>query len=354
MNFWKWVGGAIACASLAFAAPLSANARSDALDVAVKADKFGAVTSILVLRDGQPIFEEYYRDTNAETLRNTRSVTKTITAALLGKAIEDGAIASLDVPVLQFFPDSQVANADPRKSAMTLRNLVTMTGPLECDDWNSFSRGNEERMYLVEDWAQFFLDLPIGAAPPWEPAAKDRPFGKRFSYCTAGVFTLGRIVEIATGRELEDYARETLFDPIGIGEVRWAFNRLGQAQGGGGLEMAARDLARFGELYRKSGAKDAKQVLAQEFVAASTEPRARVRDGLDYGYLWWLGEVGPADARSRAWMMNGTGGNRVAVLPDLDATVIITTTNFRRGDAHQLTDAILSDHVVPMLQDGAD
>lgn len=337
---------------MAMATPAVGQTSADErLDAAIAADEFGSITSVIVRQHGELVYERHFDEAAPETLRNTRSATKTITGILLGIAIADGAISSLDEPVLSFFPDRQVANPDPRKDAMRLRDLLTMTGPLECNDFNSFSRGNEERMYLVEDWTQFFLDLPIAAVPPWEPPAGDRPYGTVFSYCTAGVFVLGHVIEQATGKELEDYAQERLFGPLGITEARWPFSALGIAQGGGGLELSTSSLAAIGQLYLDEGRFEGTSILPAPFVQQSVEPATRARDGVDYGFLWWLHDLPVGESSERMWMMSGAGGNKVAVVPDRDAVIVVTSTNFGRRDAHSLSEQLIADYLLPLLTD---
>lgn len=319
------------------------------LENRIEAGEFGQITSVVI--EGPNLsYERHFDGAAADILRNTRSVTKTITGTLIGIAIDEGHITSANVSVLSFFPEIDASGFDRRKREMTLADLLTMTGPLECNDWNSFSRGNEERMYLVEDWVGFFFDLPIGAPPPWEPRAENRPFGKVYSYCTAGVFTLGRIVEIATGRELEDYAREKLFDPLGVGEVRWAFSPLNIAQGGGGLEMQSADLAKIAQLYVEGGRAAGTQLVSLDWVQRSVTPQAQIDDRTQYGYLWWLYGANGQGASEPMWMMSGSGGNKVVALPELNAVAVVTTTNFRRNDAHPLSERIISEFIVPAVK----
>jgi CubicO group peptidase (beta-lactamase class C family) len=136
---------------------------------------------------------------------------------LLGAAIDDGLVTGVDAQAADFFEDLRpFANDDPRKNAITIEDLLTMSSGLECDDWNSFSRGNEERMYLVEDWSNFFWDLPIKNRPSWEIPDDDGGFGRLFAYCTAGAQLVGEIVERATGESAPEYAAHRVFAPIGI------------------------------------------------------------------------------------------------------------------------------------------
>src|SRR5262249_33972616 len=169
-------------------------ARLEALGSAIRSGDFKKIRSVLVARHGALAYEAYFNGTEASTPIDVRSAAKTVTSMLVGIAIDQKKIPGVSARVLQYFPEKlPLASPDPRKEAITVEDLLTMSSLLECDDENRFSRGNEERMYLIEDWAKFALDLPIKGFPPWETKPKDSPYGRSFSYCTAGVFLLGQV-----------------------------------------------------------------------------------------------------------------------------------------------------------------
>lgn len=345
----KWIAAMLlAMGSLANAQPTTGFADAAA---GVEAGEFERTTSIVVMQDGEIVFERYFDDGGPDALRNTRSVTKTVTGMLAGIAVDRGAIASVDTPLLSFFPGRDIAHPDPRKAEITIEDVLTMSSLMECDDMNQFSRGNEERMYLIEDWPGFFLDLPIKGFPAWVTRPEDSPHGRAFAYCTAGVATLGAAIEQTTGSELEDFAREFLFDPLGIEEVEWQFSPLGLAQGGGGLGLTSRSLALLGQLYLDGGEANGRRIVSSDWVSASVRPQVSVPDGrgFNYGYLWWLQPFEANGETYGAWLMNGNGGNKVIVQPETRSVTVITTTNYGNGRAHAMSERLYGEHILPQL-----
>lgn len=321
-------------------------AKLDAMSTAIKAGEFQKITSVLVARHGKLVFESYYEG-DAETRRNTRSATKTVTAMLTGAALARGALPSVDAPIKPYLKGRPpAANPDPRKDKVTVEDLLTMSSIAECDDDNSFSRGNEERMYLIEDWVGFYLDLPVRGFPDWNPKPENSPYGRSFSYCTAGVVTLGQVVQNATKQPLPAFADAVLFKPLGIENPKWQMSPLGLAMGGGGLGLRSRDLLKLGQLYANGGQWEGQQVLPAAFVKASVTPHANARENTDYGYLIWLQTL----AGHKAWLMSGSGGQKVAIVPDLDLVAVITTTNFGVRQPHAISEKLLAEHILAAVE----
>ena len=336
-------------ASTAASAGLSTT-RLQAMETVIRSGEFKKIGSILIARHGKLVYENYFDGSDATALRNTRSATKSVTDMLVGIAIDKGLLSGVDAPILPFFPDKQpVQNPDPRKAKITVEDFLTMSSLLECDDWNDFSRGNEERMYVIEDWIQFTLDLPIKGFPSWVKKPKDAPYGRSFSYCTAGATTLGGVLERATKTPVPEFAMKNLFARLGIQKVDWNFSPLGLAQTGGGLGLQSRDLLKLGQLYLNGGVWKNFRIVSESWVKTSTQPHTRIDEQNEYGYFWWLKSFKFGEKSYAAFYMSGNGGNKVAVFPALDMVAVLTSTNYNTRGMHEQTDKLLTDYILASL-----
>ena len=316
------------------------------MEAAIRGGEFKKIGSVLVARHGKLVYEANFEG-DATTLRDTRSATKSITDALVGIAIGEKKLG-VDSRVLALLPQRarNMQNRDPRKEKIAVEDFLTMSSPLECDDWNDASRGNEERMYLVEDWAQFILDLPVRGRMHVGEQVDPSKYGRYFSYCTGGVFTLSEVLEKATGQRTDRYAQEKLFGPLGITDAQWVYSPMNIPQTGGGLRLTSRDLLKIAELYRGGGVWHGVRIVDEAWVRASTQPHAEIDDQTEYGYLWWIKTFKSGGKGYPAYFMSGNGGNKVAVFPGLELAVVITSTNYGTRGMHEQTEKLLTDYIL--------
>lgn len=325
-------------------------AKLDGIETRIAGQDWKGTTSVLVADRGRLVYERYFNGGARDTLNDMRSATKTLTAVLAGVAIDRGLIPSVSAKVYPYFRDLQpLRNADSRKDAFTLEDLLTMSSPWECDDDNAFSTGNEERMYLTESWLRFALDLPIKGFAPWMTKPADSPHGRAFAYCTAGSFVAGALVERATRKHLDAFAAEAFEKPLGIAKSQWNFSPDGIAMGGGGARYTSRDIARVGALLADGGRWQGKSILSASWVAAMLTPRAQAREDAEYGYQIWRFHF-PLNGKDQpVWAMSGNGGNYVFVLPERRLVAVVTSKAYGQRSAHAQSQALFGDLILAAL-----
>ena len=305
-------------------------------------------TSILIARGGALAWEAYFGDGSRDRLNNTRSATKSVTALAVEAALADGKLSSADAKVLDFFPDLQpIKHEDTAKRAITLRDLLTMSSALACNDDDNASPGNEDRMHPNRDWTRWAIDLPM------DPAYLRDSIGRGpWRYCTAGAFLLGQIVQRATGERVDSYVNRRVLKPLGITKSEWQFSPSNEVMTGGGLSLRSRDLAKLAVLVQHRGAWNGQQLIPATWIGDVLTVRRNAYPGQDYGSLFWHRDYKSRCGTSSAWYMAGNGGNAILVLDNLDAVIVITRTNFNQRGMHQQTQALLEDWILPAIPCG--
>ena len=202
-------------------------------------------------------------------------------------------------------------------------------------------------MYLIEDWIQFTLNLPVKGFPSWNARPEESPYGRSFGYCTAGVTTLSGVLEKATQMKTKEFAQKYLFDPLNTKEIEWKVSPMGLAMTGGGLKLQSRDLLKLGQLYLDAGTWKGKRIISQQWVKTSIQPHVRIDADTEYGYLWWLRKFKAGEKSYSAYLMSGNGGNKVVVFPELNLVAVLTSTNYGTPGMHQQTDPLLSEFILP-------
>ncbi len=295
------------------AAPADVRVDPAGLAVAVgRAQSVPRVLSLLVVRRGRLILEEYLHGNERETLNDVRSVTKSVVSTLTAIALKEGFIGSLDETLGEHI-HPHVAPLDSVRQGISIRHLLTMTSGFE---WPEIG-GNAYELWMgSSNHVEYVVTRPIEYDP-----------GTDFTYNSGAVHLLGVLLEEATGVPLAQFAAEHLFNHIGIDRVAWETLTEGYVNGGAGLDLRPRDMARLGQLYLQDGWSGSNRILPEGWVQEATRPKFEWRSTfgplaeIAYGYLWWT-EEGQADYMYLAW---GYGGQFVVVVPGKDLVVVTTT-----------------------------
>jgi CubicO group peptidase (beta-lactamase class C family) len=294
--------------------------------------------SLLVVRNGYLIAEQYFNGDTRNTPNNVMSVSKSILSSLVGIALDQGYLDSLNQRVLDSFPEYVSPTLDPRKHDITIRHLLMMRAGFGRDEDVYF------QVYNSTNWIKTTLELPLVSNP-----------GEKMIYCTFGTHLLSGILTKATGTNTFDFATTTLRKPLGITLHFWEKDPQGYYFGGNSMGFTPRDLAKFGYLYLKDGNMDGTQIVPRQWVDESltnftNNPNLSWGDlkNYNYGYLWWMGEL----SGFRVYFALGHGGQFVLNVPDLDMIVVSTADpNFDWDVADEHERAIL--HIIAAYVLGA-
>jgi CubicO group peptidase (beta-lactamase class C family) len=270
--------------------------------------------SVLIARDQQLVFEEYFYGHESQRRHGLQSATKSITSILVGVAIDLGAIEGVDQPVYTFFPERRGCRWIDERHNVTLRHLLTMTAAL---DWNeqlpyTDPLNDNTAMNMSGDWVGYVLDRGLAGTP-----------GERYMYCSGLSILLGAIVHSATGQYVDEFAAEHLFGPLGITDYRWSAAPDGTRHTGGGLSLRPRDAAKIGAMMLGGGVWRGRRILSEGWVRESTRQQTRPGD-YAYGYQWHLHAFTVAGSAVPCCCAAGYGGQWLFLFPSLDLEVVFT------------------------------
>lgn len=299
-----------------------------------QAQSLPRLQSLLISVDGELVFEEYYNGTDPRRPANMKSASKSVISALVGLAIEQGYIESVETPIAEYFPEfiSETRNSD--KLGITIENLLTMQSGLE-----TTSNRNYGRWVLSDNWIEFAIEQPLVADP-----------GTRMLYSTGSTHLLSAILTRATGMDTRSFAQQALTRPLGYSMNYWSQDPQGIYFGGNDMEWTPRQMLLFGELYLNDGQHEGQQLLSPQWVAVSHQPHARSPRGQGrfYGYGWWLRDLAGMQVPV-AW---GFGGQLIFVVEELDMVVVATSDSdpspSRRGHLRAIYDLVEEQILWPM------
>jgi CubicO group peptidase (beta-lactamase class C family) len=319
------------------------------------------VHSILVVRNGRLVFEEYFDGRkfslaqytggtgfDRDDTHNLASVTKSFTTTLVGIAIDQGHIESVDEPVFDFFPEhADLLLEDPTRAYMTVKDLLLMMSGISWNDLGTYSyddpRNDLVQMFTSDDPIRYALSRDLYVQP-----------GTLFDYCNANTNILGEIVARTTGQRLDFFAQANLFDPLGIIHLEWQMMPNDVVFASGDLRLRPRDMAKFGELFLRLGMWGGQQVVSQEWAELATERLVvELSAGYDwadaYGYGWWHWDLFSDGRTYQTYQASGWGGQWIIVIPEHEMVVASTGGNYYQ-DAPMPAQRMLTEYVLPAVQ----
>ncbi len=316
------------------------------------------VHSVIIVRQGKLVLEAYFPGYawsydpqhnyqgqhiryDADTLHNLASITKAVTSALVGIALDRGLISGVDTPIIEFFP--QYAHLfDEDKGQITLRHLLTMSSGLQ---WNEGqygygdSRNDLIRLFRETDPIAFILSRPLVHQP-----------GSTYYYSGGDVNLLGEIIRQVSGQRMDEFAQTHLFVPLGINHYQWDFINADVVHASGNLQLRPRDVAKFGELYLRGGLWQDRQLISSAWVAESTQGHIDMPGGPAddrYGYQWHIRSYQVKGQTIPSFCKEGWGGQRVTVFPTLDMVVVFTGGSYTSSDP---IDELTIRYILPAAQ----
>lgn len=259
---------------------------------------------VVVVRHGKIVAEWYGADSDASRYAASWSMAKSMTSALVGIALEEGAIPSLDVSIASYVPSW----AGTDHAAITLRDVLHMSSGLDWDETYNLGSDVQDLVFSMGDSLDVVYARPV-AAPP----------GTVFNYSSGDTMLLSAVLQSATGMSVADYAQQKLFGPLGITGAQWWRDTSGVTLTFCCVDMRSRDFARFGELYLRQGRWHGRTVVPEAWVQQSLTPSPAYEG---YGFQWWL--LGRDDARlpSDTYAAIGVDEQYIYVIPSRDLVIV--------------------------------
>ncbi len=285
--------------------------------------EFPEVHSMLIAKGGKLVFEDYFNGFERDDLHVLFSATKSYASTLLGIAIDRGEISSVDVPIVDFFPEKQ-SFFNEEKENMTIKDLLTMTSGLEWDEWSTSgldAENSHEQMMTAPSQIDFVLNLPSVNKP-----------GALFTYNTGLSNLMAPIIENASGQPVEVYLNEHLFAKLNIATFHWEEvidNYPSTGGSRGGLEMLPKDMIKLGQLFLNRGKWNGEQVVSEQWVEQAIKPRIEQSNSIHYGYQWWNRTYFTKDGSAvEEYDAVGDGGQWIFIFEEFDLVIAFTAGNY--------------------------
>jgi CubicO group peptidase (beta-lactamase class C family) len=283
---------------------------------------FPYIHSVLLIKNGKLVLEEYFYGYSRGTKHLIASDTKSLTSILVGIAIDKQMISDVDKKVYEFFPEYRGTRWIDQKYDITLRHVLTMTAGLDWDEITNphpHPKNPNTGMYRTDHPVKYILDK-----------RKIASSGKRWNYNSGLTVLLGGIIRNTSGLYADEFAEKYLFGPLGIKDYHWYKHPDGTVFTNGDLLLRPRDMAKIGYMMLRKGKWKGKQIVSREWVDESTKVHVAhgVPFGRKYGYQWHRGEAVINNQVFETYFASGTGGQYIFVFPRLDLVVVFTSKIF--------------------------
>ena len=293
-------------------------------------DNPGAVCSLLIAKDRRLVVEHYFGEAGIDTLHPQRSITKSVTSYALGKAIELGAINSVDDPILDYFPEVSRAAVAPGVEKITIKDCLTMQSGLRYNKKELAGKRFTQKTHIpwiLEEWTrERITEEPI------------------FRYSYSDPVIISHLLYNATGKTVAEYAYEHLFQPMGIEQYKFRQMSCGMTYAVDGMELRSRDTLKLGLMTLNGGVWNGKRILNEEYINEATAAHAVAGALRSYGYFWWVPAVTVDGTPCPTKMAFGAGGQVIYIVPEQDLVVVFTA---EKASEQKLLREILQEEIIP-------
>ncbi|HEX6741068.1 MAG TPA: serine hydrolase, partial [Sphingomicrobium sp.] len=304
------------------------------------------IHALLVARHGRLVLEEYFHGFSRDELHTLRSAGKSISGAVIGAALHAGAPLRLDSRVYRVMNGgSFAAGLEPRKRAMTLENLLTMSSGHYCDDTDPKAPGNED--YIGDqlqppDVVGYFMSVPMATDP-----------GANSVYCSMQPHLALAMLQEATQESPLRIFDRLVARPLHISNYSWPLDTNGRPYGGGSVELRARDFMKFGQLMLNGGTWGSRRILDASYARAVATPQHHLRN-ITYSYLWWVEDYPYKGRTVRGYSARGAGGQMTFVVPELDLVVTAMGGNYSNRRGGRYLNNFIATAILPAVREPGD
>lgn len=303
--------------------------------------RFKNIHSVLLVKNGKLVLEEYFYGYERDSKHEMHSVSKSITSILVGIAIDQQMIPGVDEKVYEFFPEYRGTRWIDQKYDITVKHVLTMSAGIDWDEQShrlTDRRNDIVAMLYSNDWFQYVLNKKQIEGP-----------GKRYNYSGGLNLLLGGMIKNSSDLYADKFAEQYLFSPMGISDYRWHRHPDGTVNTQGGLSLRPRDMAKIGHMFLKGGRWQGKQIVSRTWIDESTKAHIPAYFGLKYGYQWHRGQTTVNGQVFETFFAWGRGGQFIFVLPEFDLVAVFTSRPYDNAYGVFFPLGIVPNYIIPAM-----